>query len=289
MIPPPTPECFAAHMGPMACEPGYVARTLAAIKAGLFVPPARAEVPGDGADPKPQQTADGVAIISIDGPMMKGWSKYGGTSTVAVRRALRNAVADPGVGAIALRIDSPGGYIAGTQDLADDVAELGTRKPIEAYIEDLGASAAYWVAARARKISANAGALVGSIGGFTVLVDRSGEAKASGVEVHVIQTGPFKAIGVDGAPVTPEQIAVVQGEVEDQVAGFYAAVKAGRAGVNLEEVTDGRVWIAAKAKRMGLVDRVETFDAFLDRLGKSAASRRRSGRARADFGIAEVE
>lgn len=290
MIPPPTPECFANHMGALACLPSFVRETLSLIQAGLFVPPVQAAIrDGGGEGGGYDVTPGGVAIVSIVGPMMKGQSKYGGTSTVATRRALRAAAADARVGAIALRIDSPGGYISGTQDLADEVADVAARKPLEAYIEDLGASAAYWVASRAGKISANASAQVGSIGGYTVLVDTSGKAEASGVKVHVIQTGPLKAIGVPGAPVTPEQVAVVQEEVEDQVAGFYATVRAGRPRVDLGKVATGGVWIADKAKSLGLVDRVETFDRFVTRLEGAAASRRNAQRARADAWIAEAE
>ena len=93
---------------------------------------------------------DNVALIELNGPLMKYSSSLsGGTSTVAVRRQIRNAVEDEQVASILMVVDSPGGTVAGTFDLVDEVAKAAKRKPLWAYIEDLGASAAYAVASQA--------------------------------------------------------------------------------------------------------------------------------------------
>ena len=96
---------------------------------------------------------DGLAIVTLHGSLMKHRSSYGGTSTVVARRAIRNAEHDERVRSILLHVDSPGGTVSGTMDLAKVVA--ATKKPIQAFIEDCGCSAAFWIASQADKIYTN--------------------------------------------------------------------------------------------------------------------------------------
>src|SRR5581483_9650939 len=108
------------------------------------------------------------------GMLMKGQSSMGGTSTVMARRDIRQAVADQDVAGILLAIDSPGGTVAGTDDLAAEVRQARTSKPVWAAIDDLGASAAYWVASQTQRVTVNSPtALVGSIGTLQVIRDLS--------------------------------------------------------------------------------------------------------------------
>jgi len=110
--------------------------------------------------------ASDVALIELSGPLMKHQSSLGGTSTIDARRQVREATAAERIRAILLAIESPGGTIAGTAELADEVSKAATIKPVHAFIEDLGASAAYWVASQASWITVNASGLVGSIGSY---------------------------------------------------------------------------------------------------------------------------
>jgi protease-4 len=130
-----------------------------------------------------------VAVISLTGKLMKQQASMGGgTSTVQARRDIRAAASDPDIGAILLRIDSPGGTAAGTKELADEITAAKTKKPVWAYVEDMAASAAYWAASQASRIIANETALVGSIGTYGVVQDTSGMAAMEGVKVHVIRS-----------------------------------------------------------------------------------------------------
>lgn len=210
-----------------------------------------------------------TALISITGPLMKQASSLsGGSSTVALRRQVRRAAADDAVSSIALRIDSPGGTMAGTQELADDIAAAAAKKPVHAYIEDLGASAAYWLASQATKVFANRTAMVGSIGTFAVLYDMSAMAAKEGVKVHVIKAGDFKGTGVAGTEVTQDQLAEWQRLITESNDHFLQAVATGRklslAGVRA--VADGRVHLAASAKELGLIDAVQSLDETLQQL-----------------------
>ncbi|MFO0933093.1 MAG: S49 family peptidase [Planctomycetota bacterium] len=230
--------------------------------------------------------ADGVAVVVLDGLMTKngGWF---GASTAAVRAQIRDAAARDDVRAIVLKISSPGGYVDGTADLAADVAAAAKRKPVECFVEDICASAAYWVGSQASKVWANPTALVGSIGAFQVVWDESEAFRQMGVRVHVLSTGPLKGAGEPGTVVTDEQLAAEQTLVTDLCAHFFAAVRAGRKLTprQLDAVTSGEVWIASKAKGLGLIDGIKTLDDVVADLADSPdpSVRRRALRARVRF------
>lgn len=286
-----TPECWTAHVGGLlACEPRFLRSRVEAIRARLLAPRAMQDDEVRSAPPVPYvMVGYGVAQIRIDGPMMKGFGKFGEFSTAFVRRALRAAAVDNAVGSVLLVFDSPGGYVAGTQDLANDVAAVNEVKPVYAYAEDLMASAAYWVAARARAIYANEAAQVGSIGVFAVLTDTSAAMDAAGVKVHVLSTGPLKGAGADGAPVTPEQLAAWQVEIDDTMALFEKSVRAGRQMTpkQFAAVATGGTWIASKAKDLGLIDAIRPLDEVVARLPKPG--RPRAARAAAELGLLALD
>lgn len=221
-----------------------------------------------------ERTDDGLLVLDLAGTLMKFvGSLMEGTSTVFARRVLRAAMVDDEVRAVMLRIDSPGGTVSGTEALAADVAELARHKPVHAYLEDLGASAAYWIASQALRISANPTALVGSIGAFAVVWDMAGAAAQKGIKVHVIRTGAFKGAGQPGTEITAEQLAEWQRLVDELNGHFIAAVMAGR-GMSAAEVrglADGRIHLAKDAQKLGLIDAVQTFDAAMAELRKEKA------------------
>lgn len=216
----------------------------------------------------------GVAVIPIIGAMSKGPSKFAETDTVAVRRALRAAAVDGEVGGIMLYVDSPGGEVAGTMELAEDVNAARKKKHVHAYIEDMGASAAYWVASQAERLTQNAAAIVGSVGVIALLFDDSAHLKANGIMVHVVASGAKKALGAPGQPVTAEDLAEVERLIAPVAAEFFAAVKFGRGwtAAQLAVVTDGGVHRGAEAVALGLTDGVQTWDAALVALSAVAVS-----------------
>jgi signal peptide peptidase SppA len=215
---------------------------------------------------------DGVAVIELTGPLMKFASSFeAGTSTVYARRQIRAAVRDPDVSAILLVIDSPGGTVSGTADLADEVAKAAKSKRVEAFIEDLGASAAYWVASQAGKVWANRTAAVGSIGVYSVLYDQSAAAAQLGVKVHVIRAGEFKGMGEPGTEITADQLGEAQRLVNEYNDFFVRGVASGRR-LSLSatrELADGRVHIGQAAVELKLVDGLSTVEATLATLTRN--------------------
>ena len=213
-----------------------------------------------------------VAIIKATGTLMKAASSTGGTSTIQIRRDIRAASADKEVSAILLAIDSPGGTVAGTSDLAADVASARRSKPVWAHIDDLGASAAYWIASQADAVFANSEtALVGSIGTIMTVYDLSKNAEKEGVRAMVFATGPLKGAGTPGTEITSEQAEYFQAMVEESQRSFDNAVMRGRgmSASELAAVRTGAVFSAARAKDLRLIDGIRSMDDTLEAIAKA--------------------
>jgi len=218
----------------------------------------------------PADNRQTVAVIDITGTMTKrGSSLSDAGATILLRRAVRQAADDEAIDAIVLRIDSPGGTVAGTADLAREVAAAGRRKPVWAFVEDLAASAAYWVASQAARIVANdRTAMIGSIGTYVGLYDYSAAAGQQGIRPVVIRAGKYKGAGFPGTEITHEQQAVWQKLIDKTQAEFSAGVAAGRKMPisRVDELADGRVHMAADAQSLGLIDAVMPFEETIAQL-----------------------
>lgn len=225
---------------------------------------------GDGYGSSGYQLAGGVAIIQLEGTLMKQESSFGGTSTVAARRQIKQALADPKVGGLLLVWDSPGGTSAGAGDLAETIAEATTKKPTWSYAEDCCCSAAYFGASQAEKVYANAGATVGSIGTYMVVRDLSGAYQKSGVKTYVVRAGEHKGAGTPGTEITAEQLAVMQDYVNEVNKPFVAAVARGRKLSSEQAATlaDGKVYVGPAAIEKKLIDGVQSLDQTLSDLQK---------------------
>lgn len=217
-----------------------------------------------------------TAVITLAGPITKHPTSFsdaiGGASTVQTRRAIRQANADSTVERICLLFDSPGGTVAGVQELMDEV-KLSS-KPIWSYAEDMCASAAYFIASQTGFIASNPAALVGSIGTLVVMQDTSGMYAKNGIVMHVLSTGKWKGVGMDGKEITDEHVEHLQTMV-DQVNALFSPVVMESRKLTPEartEVKEGGVYIASEAMKLGLVDAVMSFDDFLSKFEASTGT-----------------
>ena len=210
------------------------------------------------------QIVDGVAEIQVSGPLMKSVPEFArmfgieATSYVDLAAALVEAAASPDVKSVLLRVDSPGGEISGLDLATRAIAATRKQKPVDAHVDGLAASGAYWLASQAGRITAEQNSEIGSIGVYTRLMDTSKMAEMDGVKVHLIASGPHKGAGSMGVPVTDAQVAAMQEVVDGLAENFTAAVASGR-GMALEkakELSSGRLWTAQQAKAAGLIDHV---------------------------------
>lgn len=240
-----------------------------------------------------------VRVISVAGTMMKGWMSLGqSTSTVAIRKELRNAKNDSSIDAGLLKFDTPGGTVAGTQELADDVMEFQRVKPLESYIEDQCCSAGYWVASQTGYITMNRTGITGSLGTILRMVDSSVESNLRGRKVLVVSTGDFKGMGVPGTEITAEQLGKAREMVEALNEHFKEAVGTGRRmrQSKVDELFTGEVFVGNQAKELGLVDEIGSLDSALRRFAVSdeksatvAEIKEACPGASNDFVIAQIE
>ncbi len=253
------------YFGLWLVEQTWFRLMLEAYRQGLLEPQMRRDDDGNQVQGL-QAGPNGMAILPIQGTMMKDKSSFGGCSTVQCRRLVREAVRNDTITGLMLFVDSPGGAASGTFELAHEVERAAQNMPVRAHIEDVGASAAFWVAAQAQKITANPMGEVGSIGTLAMIADDSKKAEAEGVKMHVISTGEFKGSGAPGTEITERQLEAFREQVNDVNQHFQAGVRAGRGfdDEQLAAVSDGRVFIAEKAQKLGLIDGVASFEDSVD-------------------------
>ena len=216
------------------------------------------------AAPREIRIEGSTAVVAISGVLLKtvpSWVRFWGIAATGydeIRQMIGHAAGSKAVERIHLQIDSPGGQVDGLIEAADAIFAARRDKTVTATIEDLGASAAYWLASQAETIDAGRNTEVGSIGVYTVYVDFTKAAADAGAKVIVIRSGEHKGMGVMGAEITDEQIAAVQDVIDAIAENFISAVAAGR-GKEVEDIRElatGRLWIAEAARELGLIDAV---------------------------------
>lgn len=202
----------------------------------------------------------GVAVISVSAALdcstWLGW--FSGEILAlghdAIRQAVLSALADPEVSAILLSIDSPGGVVQGTKELADFLAEAAASKPMAAYANGLCASAAFWIAAATGRILAPTTALVGSIGVIMCLEDYSGLYEKMGLRLEYIASGKFKAAGRSGKELTEEERAYFQDRLDRLHEIFKSDVRAHLGLASAEkDWAEAQLILADQAQPLGLV------------------------------------
>lgn len=210
-----------------------------------------------------------VAVIPIVGLLLKYESfildMIGGTSYATITSQIDQAASDQLIDVILLYIDSPGGSVAGLRDTADIIFKARSSKKVIASISDLGASAAYGLAAQAEIVYANSSAVVGSIGTVIVIEDTRKLYENLGIKAHRLATGDFKGAGSPGTVITDEHLVDFQRTIEQLGITFFRAVSRGR-GWSMKRVlsvADGRVHVGQAAKALGLVDQIASYDDVL--------------------------
>ena len=235
----------------------------------------------------PYEIVDGVAIVPVDGVLAKKMNMFsrisGGSSMQIIGQGLTRAVADERVKAIILDVDSPGGTVDGTQELARLVRTAAGAKPTVALVDGMMASAAYWIGSAADQIYLSADTdQVGSIGVVTSHVDISERQNRIGVKTTEITAGKYKRIASEYAPLSDEGRETLQGMVDSLYTVFVEAVAENR-GVTVSQalgMADGRVFIGRAAIGAGLVDGSATMENLIAQLAGGSYRPRRSAAGR---------
>ncbi len=220
---------------------------------------------------------NGVAVIDIMGVISKrltffSWM-FGGTSTLEVAEALKLALKDNSVKAIILNIDSPGGTMDGTMDLAELIYSARGQKPIIAFSDGMIASGAYWVGSSVDAIFISSDTVqVGSVGVVATHIDFSQALEQAGLKVTEIVAGKYKRVDSVYKPLSEEGSKVIQDKVDYIFSVFVNSIAKNR-DVSIETVlkifsteTLPPIFIGRQAIDAGMVDGMTTFDQLLNRL-----------------------
>ena len=200
---------------------------------------------------------DRIVVIYLTGSIQE--SAGGGFLTGAitpryVQNQLEKAEADPAIKGIVLRVESPGGSIAASQEIAALIRNFS--KPVVVSMADMAASGGYYISAPAQGIVAQPGTMTGSIGVISTLINTEGLYEMLGLEVETFKSGEHK--DMFSRTLTDEEKQIMQ-DISDAAYGqFIAEVAQGR-GMDLEKVRDlatGQLYLGTQALELGLVDRL---------------------------------
>ncbi len=220
---------------------------------------------------------DGVAIIPIDGIIAKKMNLFtrisGGASTQLIERDFLQAMDDPEVHSIILHIDTPGGSVDGTSELATKIFEARGEKPIYTLADGLMASAGVWIGSAADKVFVTADTTqVGSIGVVTSHIDYSEAYRKRGITITEIYAGKYKRIASDVKPLDKAGAAYLQGRVDYLYSIFVDTIAKHRDTPSedvLDRMADGKLFIGQQAIDVGLADGFATLDQLILSLNDS--------------------
>ncbi len=156
-----------------------------------------------------------------------------------------------------LRINSPGGSVAATQEIVQEIRKLRkNNKVVVASMGDVAASGGYYIASQADSIVADPGTLTGSIGVIMQIANVQDLFKKIGVKTETIKSGKFKDIGSPFRELSVQERDIFQNLINDAYDQFVTAVAEGRKmdRAKVLEVADGRIFTGTQAKAAGLID-----------------------------------
>jgi protease-4 len=209
----------------------------------------------------PAPRADGdrrLAIVYAEGEIVDGEGFEGEVGGSAFARELRALREDPGVAAVVLRINSPGGSASAAEEMLRELRLLREVKPVVVSMGSYAASGGYWIAAFGDRLYAEPSTVTGSIGVFGVQFDLKQLGETIGLTWDRVQTGEKAGLLTAARPKSPAELAVFQRLVDRTYDDFLTRVAEGRGleKAAVHEIAQGRVWSGAQAVRLGLADEI---------------------------------
>lgn len=218
-----------------------------------------------------------LALVHVEGVITAsrgggGVFAPGEAGSERIVQLLRQAREDDDVKGVLIRVNSPGGSAAGSQEIYDEIRRVRRAgKPVYISMGDVAASGGYYIAAAADRIYADSATATGSIGviwssaHFSELMDRLG------IDLEVVKSGQFKDMGSPHRPLTPAERDILQGIIDDIFDQFVDAVSEGRRmpKETVRELATGRVYTGRQAKQLRLVDEIGGLHETTEALGRA--------------------
>jgi len=194
---------------------------------------------------------DKVGILEVRGKIIDAQQLIEQISEFRDSRAIK---------AVVLRIDSPGGGVAPSQEIHAELKRLAEEKPLVVSMGSVAASGGYYLAVAGERIFANPGTITGSIGVIMSLPDYQGLMGKIGVRTEVVKSGQFKDIGSSTRDLSDADRQLLQEMIDNVHAQFVQAISEGR-NIPVERLrtfVDGRIFTGEQAQTAGLVDELGT-------------------------------
>lgn len=196
---------------------------------------------------------DKVAVVDLTGAIL---------SSRDIVSTLQALAENSTVKAILLRVDSPGGGVAASQEIYEEVKSISdSLKPIVVSMGSIAASGGYYVSCGATRIVANPGTITGSIGVIAMFPNYRKLMDKLGLEMDVVKSGEYKDSGSPFRQMTEQDKKYFQGVVNDSYDQFLNVVSRERklSVEKLKKFADGRVFTGSQALDLGLVDTLGSF------------------------------
>lgn len=204
-----------------------------------------------------------VALVRIEGPIID--------SKNAVDE-IKDYAKDTSVKAIVLRVDSPGGAVAPSQEIYEEVRKATAKKKIVVSMGSIAASGGYYISSPASRIVANPGTLTGSIGVIMEIPNIEGLMNKVGVKTEVIKSGRHKDMASAFRGIGKEERVILQNVLDDVHDQFIKSVAEGRKMLpeDVRKIADGRIFTGKQALAVGLVDELGNLEDAIKAAAKLA-------------------
>ena len=224
-----------------------------------------------------------VAIVYAEGDIVDG---EGGTNMIggdALARELRKVRADDDIGAVVLRVNSPGGSAIASETIQRELALIRQDKPVVVSMGTVAASGGYWITTAATRVFAEPNTITGSIGVFSLIPNVKTIAAKHGITFDTVKTGKYADLYTLMRARTPDEMAILQRSTDAIYNAFIERVANARhlSTDSVRVIAEGRVWSGEDAMQIGLVDSLGNLDAAV----KSAAS---LARMVGEYGVREL-
>lgn len=236
-------------------------------------------------------TSDGIAIINVSGSLVNrsSWlDAYSGmTSYTQIQEEVADAVDDPMIKGIVLRIDSSGGECAGCYDLADYLYSIRGGKPIWAAVDDQAFSAAYMIASACSKVFVSRTGGVGSVGVVAMHLDQSGYDEKIGLKYTALYAGAHKTDFNSHKPLTDAAKNELQGEIDRLYQMFVESVARNR-NLSAKHVaeTEARLFFGDRAIEARMADELLPFGQVVEQMSATVGPWQSSVRMETPAGAA---
>lgn len=251
-----------------------------AFKEENLTPEMRASMYGEeDVDEKPYKKEGSIAVIELRGYLVKRASGFmawllGVKGMEAIGNIFKQALADTDVKGIFLDIDSPGGSMDGTMDLAEIIYNARGQKPILSFADGQMTSALQWIGSAADYvIAANETTILGSVGVYTVHMDFVDRAKELGIRPTVFSAGKFKPIGNEHEHLSASDKKYIQDKLDYAHTLFIESLSK-NTGISVgkmdSDLKEAKVFMGSQAVAVGLANEIMPRDQAMSFLRKVA-------------------